>query len=605
MSAGALDASVTLDEVFSVVLQKRVPLAPELAGYLVLEIAEHADPAGGDVDPRSVFVGDEGTVALVKPKRDGATGDAEASIRAALARLLEASGSQTPALSAASKRKGGTGLAALAEELEAALIPVNRAAGRRALARLAREVKRVTLGVGRNAMPSTSESAPPSRRTSSPSHHPPPVAEPTPAPPPARAASPSFSREEEPTTARGQIPDEVMKKATPEPLDASELPTMQFEPAGRTPSPSQADVDDLISQFGVSGQSEQQHARNLKAMVGLEPTPPPPPEILRRLETREVAVQGPDSGVESLLAMGGEAPEERPESPRPAREPARRAPRSPTPPPPQRASAASMPALDERQLPTQPSSVKKMRTASPSDAKLKPKRGSGAVLVLAIGLVLGGAYATWRLLPGVMAGRATAPTPSAPAAQAAPVATSCKATLIVGDVPPHAEVLLRSGQAPIDVPDMPVGTRLEFVATAEGYAPKRVVVPAGASWDNGTDGKPRYEAGVQLEKSKAHGGANDPWPAGEPGSEVGGQGPPGTVHVVATPRGAEVWMLVGTDPAAHIEQLHCNQDFEILIAGPTTFRKRLRVSGGDFVDETAPGAPAPKVPTRVARVSAK
>ena len=57
-------------------------------------------------------------------------------------------------------------------ELEAALIPVNRAAGRRALARLAREVKRVTLGVGRNAMPS-SESAPVSRRASSPSHHPP------------------------------------------------------------------------------------------------------------------------------------------------------------------------------------------------------------------------------------------------------------------------------------------------------------------------------------------------------------------------------------------------------------------------------------------------
>ncbi|MGD0529549.1 MAG: hypothetical protein ABSE49_30705, partial [Polyangiaceae bacterium] len=155
MSTGALDASVTLDEVFAVVVQKRVPLAPELAGYLVLEIAEHADPVGGDVDPRSVFVGDEGTVALVKPRRDGATGDAEASIRSALARLLEASGSQTPALAAASKRKSGTGLAALAEELEAALIPVNRAAGRRALARLAREVKRVTLGVGRNAMPAT------------------------------------------------------------------------------------------------------------------------------------------------------------------------------------------------------------------------------------------------------------------------------------------------------------------------------------------------------------------------------------------------------------------------------------------------------------------
>src|SRR3984957_11084367 len=101
----ALDSSVTLDEVFAVVVSRRVPLAPELAGYLVLEIAEHADPSGGDVDPRSVFVGEEGTVALVKPRRDGASGNAEASVRAMLGRLLDASGSQTPALAAASKRQ--------------------------------------------------------------------------------------------------------------------------------------------------------------------------------------------------------------------------------------------------------------------------------------------------------------------------------------------------------------------------------------------------------------------------------------------------------------------------------------------------------------------
>ena len=131
---GAIDSSVTLDEVFAVLGAKRVPLAPELAGYLVLEVAEHADPSGGDVDPKSVFVGEEGTVALVKPKRSATTGDAEASVRAMLARLLDVSGSQTPALAAASKRKSGVGLPALAEELETALVPVNRAAGRRALA---------------------------------------------------------------------------------------------------------------------------------------------------------------------------------------------------------------------------------------------------------------------------------------------------------------------------------------------------------------------------------------------------------------------------------------------------------------------------------------
>ena len=84
-------------------------------------------------------------------RRTRRRGDAETSVRAILAKLLEASGSATPALTASAKRKPGAGLPALVAELEAALIPVNRAAGRRALARLAREVKRVTLGVGRNA----------------------------------------------------------------------------------------------------------------------------------------------------------------------------------------------------------------------------------------------------------------------------------------------------------------------------------------------------------------------------------------------------------------------------------------------------------------------
>jgi hypothetical protein len=171
------------------------------------------------------------------------------------------------------------------------------------------------------------------------------------------------------------------------------------------------------------------------------------------------------------------------------------------------------------------------------------------------------------------------------------------------DVAPHAEVLLREGQAPVDVEKMPVGARLEFVATAEGYAPKRVVVPAGASWDTGSDGKPRFEAAVQLDKSRAKAGANDPWPAGEPGSEVGGQGPPGTVRVVASPRGAEVWLLAGIGPEARIEQLRCDKDLDVLLAGPTTFRKRLHVQPGEFLPEENRGMSA-KAPTRVARISA-
>lgn len=587
MSATALDSSVTLDEVFTVVATKRVPLAPELAGYLALELAEHADPSGGDVDPKSVFVGEEGTVALVKPRREGACGNAEESIRAALGRLLEASGSQTPALAATSKRKSGSGLRALADELEAALIPVNRAAARRALARLAREVKRVTLGVGRAALPSTSDAVPSSRRASSSSlssSTPPPPRELGPAPLPRApgtdgegprlgrdagtpAPSATFAPEEEPTTTRTAVPEEVMRKATPPPPrmerpsaapgrtatgDDEPPPTTSFRPSA--PSPSQADIDSLIANFGVSGGGDSPATGELKAIAGLEPTPPPPPLV-------KTPREGP-----------GRAP--------------------------MRATARSEDTLlDPRQLPTQPSKLRQ-RPSLPSTPASK-SGGSRALVALGFVAIAAGTFAVWRLRPTAAVEPAPQrPEPSA-AALAGPPVAACRGTLVVTDVPPRAEVLLREGQAPVDVERMPVGARLEFVATAEGFAPKRVVVPTGATWDATPEGKPRLEVAVQLDKSHADPGTSDAWPASEPGSSAGGAGLPGTVHVVATPRGAEVWLLAGLGPEARVEQVSCNEDVDVLLAGPGAFRKRLHITPSDFVPSEA--APSPGV----ARVSAR
>ncbi|HSO31252.1 MAG TPA: hypothetical protein VLT33_02015, partial [Labilithrix sp.] len=58
----ALESSVTLEDVFSVVEGKRVPLAPELAGYLTLEVADGTEASGGAVDARTVYISEEGTV---------------------------------------------------------------------------------------------------------------------------------------------------------------------------------------------------------------------------------------------------------------------------------------------------------------------------------------------------------------------------------------------------------------------------------------------------------------------------------------------------------------------------------------------------------------
>ncbi|HEY4012669.1 MAG TPA: hypothetical protein VGM06_04995 [Polyangiaceae bacterium] len=618
MRGGALDASVTLEEVLAAVSGKRVPLAPELAGYLVLELSEHADPAGGDVDPKSVFVSDEGTVALVRSRRDRVIGDAEASIRATLGRLLDASGSQTPALSAAVKRRSGAGLDALSAELEAALIPVNRAAARRALARLAREVKRVTLGVGRHTL---SSSAPPKASLREPlsfvaeSSSPPPAPPPPPLPAPVRPRQ-AFSSDEDSTRARSALPRDLVRSDPP--ARWNEDPAGAFE--HKPPVPSEADIDALIAQFRVSDGSDQQHARALKAIAELEPTPAPPPggaRIVRRAEPQEKP-QAPsprESDIEALLAMNDESPAPSPPSIPPLPGPPLLAslhrPATPTrgrevPPVPSPAPRHAA-ATSERPPSSLPTS-RKMRPTMPSTSDLRPRRrGSAWLSVVAVAALAGGGFAAWRLRGDLFVSRSPAPAPPAPAPTGEP-APACLGTLVLTDVPARAEVLLREGQAPVEIPRMPVGARLEFVATAEGYAPKRVVVPGGVPWDPAPDGKPRFEAAVQLDPSKAHGGGNDPWPVGEPGSAVGGEGPPGTVRVVANPRGAEVWMLAGIAPEARIERLRCDQDIDVLLAGPTTYRNRLRVKPSDFVVDDAPQPPgAPRMPgkPRIARVSAK
>ena len=750
----ALDVTITLEDVFAVVQGKRVPLAPELAGYLSLEIAENTDAKGGDIDPKAVYIAEEGTVVLVKPRREAA-GSADASIRRTLAKLLEASGSQTPALAAAARRKPTGNMRALIEELEAALIPVNRAAGRRALARLAREVKRVTLGVGRNASvpasargPSGSQPGP--RGPEVPSVAPaepqvprgqpevsvrsgsPPLAETPLAPPPKpRAAQetivhgdaetlarpvpspdPMMARRESPQQAREPAgrppppelsddatlvrrdgprqavalpeparppppqvfddatvdrvaPSEVQEAArqaaqaaelarlaeralappTPFPAPPTPLPPPVTSlhapptplpppptplPAPPTPLPpppepepgvakSSLDVDNLLAQFEVSHErGDQAVARDLKAMVGLDPTPPPPGQAAF------ADAPADDAGVESLLAMSEPikpraAPARAVAATRPAAEPAPAPqPRQPRPflpdEPDPRARVVPATAPASRVSATGPTLLDPARgvPASSSVEKRARRKGSSPILYVVVGLFVitgGTAVAMLKLPAGFLTGRTAEKIAQEKAANdaahekalAAQRVASCKATLVVGDVPASAEVLLRVGQAPVDVDHMPVGARLEFVATAEGFGPKRTVVPAGAAWDTAGDGKPRFEVAVQLDKSTKPKG--DLWPAGEAGSQVGGQGPPGLVHIVSSPRGAEIWLLAGVGPETKVEQLlACDTDVDVLIAGPTTLRKRLHVAAASFVLDPSTGSGPP---LRVAKVSAK
>jgi hypothetical protein len=211
-----------------------------------------------------------------------------------------------------------------------------------------------------------------------------------------------------------------------------------------------------------------------------------------------------------------------------------------------------------------------------------------AMLVFALLVLVGGTVAVWKFAPQVFTGKKKTP-PSTATSLTAPVppAPKCKVALVLTDVPVNAEILLRMGQAPADVERMPVGTRLELVATAEGYAPRRAVIKGDSPWDKGTDGKPRIEVPIQLDPTKAKAGSVDAWPTAEPGTQVGGTGAPGTVHVVSNVRGAEVWLLAGLGPEARIDQLRCDGDIDVLLAGPPALRRRLHVPEKDIAATNA------------------
>ena len=133
---------VTLDEVFAAAGVRAASLVPETSGYLALAIGDATSRLPFAIEERSVMLTTEGNVGITRrgemlPPRQAARG-----LREMLSRLLAAStGTVMPALAHACKTREESerGVDTVVEEIEAALIPVNRAAARRALARLARE----------------------------------------------------------------------------------------------------------------------------------------------------------------------------------------------------------------------------------------------------------------------------------------------------------------------------------------------------------------------------------------------------------------------------------------------------------------------------------
>jgi hypothetical protein len=133
---------VTLDEVFAAAGVRAASLVPETSGYLALAVGDATSRLPFNIDDRVVMLTTEGNVGITKRGEVLPARQAAGNLRTILARLLAvATGTAMPSLSTAARprEESDRGVDTVIEEIEAALIPVNRSAARRALARLARE----------------------------------------------------------------------------------------------------------------------------------------------------------------------------------------------------------------------------------------------------------------------------------------------------------------------------------------------------------------------------------------------------------------------------------------------------------------------------------
>lgn len=175
---------VTLDEVFSAASVRAASLVPETSGYLALAVGDATSRLPFAIDDRMVMLTTEGNVGITKRGEVLPPKEAAAGLRSVLTRLLAVStGTAMPALAGAGRPRDESdrGVDAVVEEIEAALIPVNRAAARRALARLARETIRAKETGKVKSRPSVRPSAEAKKAE---------VAAPKPAAPPARVEAP-------------------------------------------------------------------------------------------------------------------------------------------------------------------------------------------------------------------------------------------------------------------------------------------------------------------------------------------------------------------------------------------------------------------------------
>lgn len=136
----------TVDALVGTMKERRVRLPSEIGAFLALEVCEALLDGPAAVRLEDVRIAEDGTISVFAPPGSATSEEAARSVVALLGALLVAAGTGVPrALVGLLERGPSSGrwdLSSLRDDLEASLVPLNRAAARRVLARMIREVRK-------------------------------------------------------------------------------------------------------------------------------------------------------------------------------------------------------------------------------------------------------------------------------------------------------------------------------------------------------------------------------------------------------------------------------------------------------------------------------
>ncbi len=217
------------------------------------------------------------------------------------------------------------------------------------------------------------------------------------------------------------------------------------------------------------------------------------------------------------------------------------------------------------------------------DAADVGKSKTGLVLVIALlVLLVGGGAALFILRPDVVA-RLTGDAPEEPEEPSEPevIVNRPEGGDLRVTAPEDAQILLYLGRGPATAEYLPVGVAHELVVIADEGGVSRSVVPADAQWEQDGD-TPRYELAMQVQRGEGEGvelGATElsPDAMGTPTGSLG------TVRVVTNPPGAKVYLLIGFGEA-FVEDLPIADAHELLIETPDGEPERVVIGPSDWLD---------------------